>query len=167
MKNKKICILFLLCIGFNQVNAQLATTASGGNASGIGGSVAYSLGQIVYKTNTGITGSEAQGVQQPFEISITLGLKETGVNLNLSAYPNPTINYLTLQIDASIALSNQLIFYQLYDISGKLLESNTIVANSTTIKMELYVTATYFLKVLQKQGIASVEEIKTFKIIKN
>ena len=167
MKNKKICILFLLCIGFNQVNAQLATTASGGNASGIGGSVAYSIGQIVYKTNTGITGSEAQGVQQPFEISITLGLNETGASLNLSAHPNPTSNYLTLQIDPSTALRNQLIFYQLYDISGKLLESNTIVANSTTIKIGLYVTGTYFLKVVQTQGIASVQEIKTFKIIKN
>jgi len=164
MKNKKtkLTALLLLGIGFNQMYAQQATTASGGDASGSGGSVAYSVGQIVYTTNTKTTGSVTQGVQQPYEISITTGLLETGVNLNLTAYPNPTTSYLMLQIDASAALSNQSMSYQLYDISGKLLESNTIVASSTTIKMEQIPTGTYLLKVTQNN-----KEVKTFKIIKN
>ena len=68
-------------IGFNQVYAQQATTASGGDASGSGGSVAHSVGQTVYTTNTGSNGSVAQGVEQPYEISITTGLAETGINL--------------------------------------------------------------------------------------
>ena len=160
MKNKKtkLSALLLLGIGFNQGYAQQATTASGGDASGSGGSVAYSVGQIVYTTHTGSNGSVAQGVQQPYEISITLGLAEAGILLNLFAYPNPTTNYLTLQIDN---YDNGL-SYQLFDISGKLLETNGIVANSTTIKMEQLATATYFLKVIQNN-----KEIKTFKIIKN
>ena len=160
MKNKKtkLTALLLLGIGFNQVYAQQAATASGGDASGSGGSVAYSVGQIVYTTNTGTTGSVAQGVQQPYEISITTGLAETGINLNLSAYPNPTTNYLMLQIDNY----DKALSYQLYDISGKLIESNTIVANSTTIKMEQMQTGSYLLKVTQNN-----KEIKTFKIIKN
>jgi len=164
MKNKKtkLTALLLLGIGFNNGYAQQATIASGGDASGSGGSVAYSVGQIVYTTNTGTTGSVTQGVQQPYEISITTGLLETGVNLNLTAYPNPTTSYLMLQIDASAALSNQSMSYQLYDISGKLLESNTIVASSTTIKMEQMPTGTYLLKVTQNN-----KEVKTFKIIKN
>jgi len=164
MKNKKtkLTALLLLGIGFNQMYAQQATTASGGDASGSGGSVAYSVGQIVYTTNTGSNGSVAQGVQQPYEISITTGLLETDIKLNLSAYPNPTTNYLMLQIDASAALSNQSMSYQLYDISGKLLESNTVVANSTTIKMEQLATGNYFLKVTQNNTL-----VKTFKIIKN
>ena len=159
MKNKKtkLTALLLLGIGFNHVYAQQATTASGGNASGSGGSVAYSIGQIVYTTNTGTTGSVAQGVQQPYEISITTGLLETDINLNLSAYPNPTTNYLMLQIDNY----DKALSYQLYDISGKLIESNTVVANSTTIKMEQMQTATYFLKVTQNNTL-----VKTFKIIK-
>jgi len=164
MKNKKVKLsaLLLLGIGFNQGYAQQASIASGGDASGVGGSVAYSVGQIVYTTNTGITGSVAQGVQQPYEISITTGMLETDIKLNLSAYPNPTTNYLMLQIDASASLSNQSMSYQLYDISGKLLESNTIVASSTTIKMEQMPTGTYLLKVTQNN-----KEVKTFKIIKN
>jgi len=160
MKNKKtkLSALLLLGIGFNQGYAQQATTASGGDASGSGGSVAYSVGQIAYTTNTGTTSSLAQGVQQPYEISITTGLLETDIKLNLSAYPNPTTNYLMLQIDNF----DKDLSYQLYDMSGKLLESNTVVANSTTIKLEQYATATYFLKVTQNNSL-----VKTFKIIKN
>jgi len=160
MKNKKtkLSALLLLGIGFNQVYAQQATTASGGDASGSGGSVAYSVGQIVYTTYTGSNGSVAQGVQQPYEISIITGLLETDIKLNLSAYPNPTTNYLMLQIDNY----DKALSYQLYDIGGKLLESNTVVANSTTIKMEQMPTGTYLLKVIQNN-----KEVKTFKIIKN
>jgi len=161
-KNKKLTALLLLGIGFNQGYAQQATTASGGDASGSGGSVAYSVGQIVYTTHTGSNGSVAQGVQQPYEISITTGLAETGINLNLTAYPNPTTNYLMLEIGTATVLSNQTMSYQLYDISGKLLESNAIVANSTTIKMEQLARGNYFLKVSQNNA-----EVKTFKIIKN
>jgi len=160
MKNNKtkLTALLLLGIGFNNGYAQQATTASGGDASGSGGSAAYSVGQIVYTTNTGTTGSVAQGVQQPYEISITTGLAETGINLNLTAYPNPTTNYLMLQIDNY----DKDLSYQLFNISGKLLESNTIVANSTTIKMENYPQATYLLNVMDNN-----KTIKTFKIIKN
>jgi hypothetical protein len=151
-----------LGIGLNQGYAQQATTVSGGDASGSGGSVAYSVGQIVYTTNTGSSGSVAHGVQQPYEISIITGLAETEINLNLSAYPNPTTNYLMLEIGASTAPSNQSMLYQLYDISGKLLESNAIVANSTTIKMEQMQSGMYLLKVTQNNAL-----VKTFKIIKN
>ena len=113
---------------------------------------------MYFTANTRTNGSVAQGVQQPYEISITTGLNETGINLNLSAFPNPTTNYLMLQIDNY----DKALSYQLYDISGKLIESNTVVANSTTIKMEQMQTGTYFLKVTQNNTL-----VKTFKIIKN
>jgi len=159
MKNKKVKLsaLLLLGIGFNNGYAQQAITVSGGDASGSGGSAAYSVGQIVYTTHTATTGSVAQGAQQPFEISIILGLTETAITLGLTAFPNPTTNYLMLQIDNF----DKDLSYQLFDISGKLLESNAIVVNSTTIKMENYPTATYFLKVTQNNAL-----VKTFKIVK-
>ena len=64
MKHKKVKWgVLLLGLGLT-AQAQQATTATGGNASGSGGTVAYSVGQIVYTTNTGSTGSVAQGMQQ-------------------------------------------------------------------------------------------------------
>lgn len=160
MINKKIKLstLLLLCIGFNQGYAQQAINTSGGDASGSGGSVAYSVGQIVYTTVNSSNGSVAQGVQQPYEISIATGLEDASIKLNLAVYPNPTTSYLILQIDNY----DKALSYQIYDIGGKLVESKPIVANSTVIKMKDLAVATYFIKVSQNH-----KEIKTFKIVRN
>ena len=159
MKHKKVKLsVLLLGLGLT-AQAQQATTATGGDASGSGGTVAYSLGQIVYTTNTGTNGSVAQGVQQPYEISIVLGIEDNSINLELVAYPNPTTNFLTLNVDkAELSTLN----FQLYDILGKLIESRKIISSTETIGMANLPSATYFLKVSNNNN-----EVKTFKIIKN
>ena len=159
MKHKKTKFgVLLLGLGLT-AQAQQATTATGGNASGSGGTVAYSVGQIVYTTNTGTTGSVAQGVQQPYEISIVLGIDDNSIKLELTAYPNPTTNFLTLNVGkAELSTMN----FELYDMSGKLIESRKIISSSETIAMENLPTATYFLKVTNNNN-----QVKTFKIIKN
>jgi hypothetical protein len=160
-KNKSIPILLLaaglLWAGLAQ--AQESANASGGDASGSGGTVAYSVGQIVYTTNTGTTGSVGQGVQQLYEISIVLGMDNHSINLELSAYPNPTTDYLKLNVGKA-ALST--LNFQLYDIGGKLIESRKIISITETIGMANLPSATYFLKVVNNN-----QEVKTFKIIKN
>jgi opacity protein-like surface antigen len=154
---KQIISVLLLCLGLT-AQAQQATTAAGGNASGSGGTVAYSVGQIVYTTNTGTTGSVAQGVQQPYEIYV-LGIEDNSINLALTAYPNPTTSNLTLSVgQADLSKMN----FQLYDMVGKLIESRKIVSSTETIGMETLPNATYFLKVMNNST-----EVKTFKIIKN
>jgi len=125
--------------------------------------VSYTVGQVVYTTNTGTNGSVAQGVQQPFEISVVTGIEEAkGITLQCSAYPNPTTDFLTLKVDASTSLSIQSMEYQLFDINGKLLENKKVEDDETSIVMSNLVPATYFLKIIQNN-----KEIKTFKIIKN
>ena len=159
-KSRPIVLLVagLLWAGLTQ--AQESTNASGGDATGSGGTVAYSVGQVVYTTNTGASGSVAQGVQQPFEISIVTGIEEAkGINLSVSAYPNPTTDYLTLSI-GEFDISN--LSYQLYDMNGKLLQNAKITGNQTSIAMGNLVPANYFVKVIQGN-----KEVKTFKIIKN
>ena len=102
----------------------------------------------------------AQGVQQPYEISVVTGLEEAkGINLSVSAYPNPATDYLTLSID-NFDISN--LSYQLYDMNGKLLQSEKITGNQTSIIMSNLVRANYLVKVIQGN-----KEVKTFKIIKN
>ena len=148
----------LLVLGLT-AQAQQATTSTGGNASGIGGTVAYSVGQIVYTTHAGITGSVAQGVQQPYEIPIVLGIDNHSIKLELTTYPNPTTNFLTLNVgNTELSTLN----FQLYDISGKIIESRKITTTIETIAMENLPTTTYFLKVTNNN-----KEVKTFKIIKN
>ena len=159
MKYKKGKLSVLLLGLALTLQAQQATTATGGDASGSGGTVAYSVGQIVYTTVTGANGSIAQGVQQPYEISIVQGIEENSIQLELTAYPNPTTNYLTLHVGkAELSTLN----FQLYDISGKLIESRKIISSTETIAMANLASATYFLKVTNNNN-----EVKTFKIIKN
>ena len=162
MKHKrlKLSAVLLLGLGLTGLQAQTSVNASGTNASGSGGTVSYSVGQVVYTTNTGASGSVAQGVQQPFEISVVTGLEEAkGINLSVTAYPNPTTDYLTLSI-SEFEISN--LTYQLYDISGKLLQNEKITGNQTSIAMSNLVPANYFVKVIQGN-----KEVKIFKIIKN
>ena len=163
MEQKKMKIITILFLSFliTTAKAQQATTAAGDNASGIGGSVAYSVGQIVYTfNNTSLNGSVAQGVQQPYQIS-TLGTDDHLINLNMLAYPNPTGNYLTLNFDMT-SLSYQSMNYLLFDLTGKLIENKKITNVTETVSMENLPSATYFLKVVNNN-----KEVKTFKIIKN
>jgi hypothetical protein len=159
-KRLKLSAVLLLGLGLTGLQAQTSVNATGGNASGSGGSVSYSVGQVVYTTHTGTSGSVAQGVQQPFEISVVTGLEEAkGINLSVSAYPNPTTDYLTLEVK-DYELST--LHFQLFDMNGKLLQNERITGTQTSIVMSNLVPATYFVKIIQNE-----KEIKSFKIIKN
>ena len=161
MRNKKLMLsVLLLIIGLTIIQAQEVIITSGGNASG-SGSASYSIGQIFYTTNNGTNGSVVQGIQQPYEISIVSGIEETqNINLLISTYPNPTIDFLILKVDDSFIKQNM--FYQLYNISGQLLESNKIESNETNINMIKFETSIYLLKIINNN-----QSVKTFKIIKN
>jgi hypothetical protein len=161
-KKLKLSVVLLLCIVQTGLQAQTAVPASGYNASGSGGTVSYSVGQVVYSTTANANGSVAQGVQQPYEISVITGHEEAkGINLKISSYPNPTTDYLTLIVNVSSSMNIQSLSYQLFDINGKLLETKKLEGNETSIVMSKLVPATYFLKVIQEN-----KEVKTFKIIK-
>jgi hypothetical protein len=142
------------------VFAQAQTTATtGGNATGSGGTASYTVGQVAYQTHTGTTGSVAEGVQQPYEISVVTGIEEAkGITLSVSAYPNPTTDFLQLKVESE-KLNH--LSYQLFDIQGKLLQSEKITGNQTSIIMSNLVPATYFVKVTEGN-----KEVKTFKIVK-
>ena len=157
-KKIKIVVLFLLGFGLLTAQAQEAVTAAGGNASGSGGTVSFSIGQVFYNTNIGTTGSVIEGVQQPFEIS-TVRIIDASIDISLKAYPNPTTNFLTLETGN---VSYETLSYQLFDLHGRLIESKRITNATEIIRMENLPSAPYFLRVTKNN-----KEVKTFKIIKN
>ena len=138
-----------------ELSAQENTVASGGEATGSGGTVSYSVGQVVYTTNAGTNGSVSQGLQQPYVVYTTVGLHETSIKLEV--FPNPTVNNLTLTTDDSDSLS-----YQLFNIQGAEISSKTLNSKTCSISLEGHPPATYFLKVIKNNKV-----IKAFKIIKN
>jgi hypothetical protein len=157
-KSRPIALLAtgLLWAGLTQ--AQESTNASGGDATGSGGTVAYSVGQVVYTSNTGSSGTVDQGVQHAYEI-FTVGIKETALNISLTAFPNPTMDNLTLQISD---YNNEKLSYQLFDMQGKQLSNGQIVAQQTQINMNSLPPATYFVNIVNQEN----KQVQSFKIIK-
>lgn len=160
MKQKNIITsVFVLLIGLGGIHAQESSIATGGEAIGSGGSSSYTVGQVLYTTNTGTNGSVAQGVQQPYEI-FTVGVKETELNISLSVFPNPTADNLTLQISD---YNNEKLSYKLLDIQGKLLNNAQVTAQQTQINTASLPNATYFINVVNQEN----KIVQSFKIIKN
>ena len=157
---KSIILVIALVSSGMLLMAQEAILTTGGDASGSGGSVSYSVGQVMYNTHLGTNGSVAQGVQQPYEISIVTGLEKTDdINLTYTVFPNPTTDILKLKVEK---YDNNNLSFQLYTMNGELMESKKLTGNITSISMANFVRATYFLTITDKQ-----KRIKTFKIIKN
>lgn len=159
MKHNKIKLsVLLLGIGLT-AQAQESTNAAGGDASGSGGTVAYSVGQVVYTTNTDASGTVSQGVQQAYEI-FTVGVKETELTISLSIFPNPTSDNLTLQVSD---YNNDELSYQLYDAQGKLLKNGEVTEEQTQINTASLPAATYIIHVVDQEN----KKVQSFKIMKN
>lgn len=156
--NTSYIILILSFVVFT-AKAQESTNTSGGDATGSGGTVAYSIGQVVYTTNTDASGTVSQGVQQAYEI-FTVGIKETELNISLSVFPNPTADNLTLQISD---YNNEKLSYQLFEMQGKLLNNGQVTAQQTQINTVSLPAATYFINVVNQEN----KKVRSFKIIKN
>lgn len=153
-------ILWITSISFiTTAYSQESVVVSGGNATGTGGSSSYSVGQVVYTSLPGANNYILQGVQQPYEI-ITLGNDEfKEINLEMTAYPNPTIDILNLVV-VNDKLDN--LSYNIFDINGKPVSRNSkITTSETKVSLQELNQGIYFLAIKENN-----KTIKTFKIIK-
>jgi hypothetical protein len=141
------------------IQAQNAIPAGGGNAAGSGGTVSYTIGQVTYQTFSVTDGSIAQGVQQPYEISVTTAVENTeGIILEYKVYPNPAHGFIKLIINP---FDDGDFRYYLFDINGVLLQDKKVISEETEISLESVTPAVYFLKVLKDN-----KEVKVFKVVK-
>lgn len=152
--------LSLFLVSFSiQISAQETLNTSGNNISGTTGSVTASIGQSFYETISSSVGSVTAGVQQSYEITATLGISVTEINLGLAVFPNPTTDILNLKVGFK---DYEKYHYELFDSSGKSLMAKPILQSQTQITMTPYPAAMYLLKI-SKEG----KNIKIFKVLKN
>ncbi|MDG1841901.1 MAG: T9SS type A sorting domain-containing protein [Crocinitomicaceae bacterium] len=157
MKLISSTLLFILFFS-NNLFGQQAIVPSGGDHSGSGGSISFSLGQSSYTTNNAASGeSSAEGVQHAYEIYAYSTVNELNSTININISPNPTSDILNLTINDFESYS-----YSLYELNGKLLNSNKIINENTNLNLQNLARSTYILKVFKKN-----QFIKSFKIIKN
>lgn len=161
MKTHKVYLLLFLLfsVGPQGLSAQKTVSTAGGDASNGGASISYTVGQIDYVTNSSSAGSVAQGIQQPWEISIVTGIEQEAIALNYQVYPNPTSDRLVLEIDSP---DLSFLSYQLYGVNGSLLQSGQVDSHRTVLSVENLAVGSYFLKVLRDQT-----PVKTFKVLKS
>ena len=139
------------------VTAQNAVVPTGGTASGNGGTVTYTVGQIAVQTNSDGNTSISEGVQQPYEISVVGVDDYPGISLSMSVYPNPTLDRLKLEISNGDFDGEVKVF----DMNGKYLLSKKIEGQTTEMDFSPYAPGTYFVSVLN-----GTQVMKSFKVVK-
>ena len=158
-KTAKFFIAFILSLWLSDLQAQETILSANGSATGSAGTVGYSVGQVAYLTKSGIDGTLTEGIQQPYEILIPTGIEdEKGITLECLIYPNPANRYVKLKIEKHDIIN---LSYQLYNLTGLLLQNMKIETEETFIPMEDLAKATYFL-IISENGKA----LKTFQVIK-
>lgn len=152
--------LWLLPLFFYSTTyGQQAVIPAGGSIQGSTGNVSYTVGQVSYTAHSNSSFSVAEGVQQPYEISV-LDSDEAYETIQLSIYPNPTSSFLLLAISTQDSTG---LTYQVYDTTGKLvLLEQLITAPQTQISLESLPSSTYYMEIRSTN-----KHLKTFKIIKN
>jgi hypothetical protein len=157
MKTLQIKLFFLVILfSFSTTYPQKSIVATGGKATGTGGTASFSVGQISYKSPNGNIVSD--GVQQPYEIVILGKSNFENILLEMNVFPNPTADELRLKIGENKAI----LFYQLFDLNGKSLSDSQKIANKETI-----ITLKNFDKGIYLLIVSSENQLfKTFKIIK-
>lgn len=155
--NKKVLLIGLLLNSF--AYGQKNVVATGGEASGSGGTSSFTVGQIDYTYQTGTSGSMSLGVQQPFEI-FTNDLIENQLDLSIGLFPNPAVDVIIMTVADLNAYGTMT--YNLTDAQGKLVRAEKITAAETSITVSDLPNACYYLNVIVDDRLA-----KSFKLVKS
>jgi len=151
-------LFFFLLINIAHASfAQSVLSASGGTATGSSGNISFSYGQTFGNFTGGTNGSITEGVQQSFALVSSLNGELSDEILNIEVYPNPSKESIQISNHSSFTIEE----YQLFTISGKLIQSARIGNIEQLINIESLPSGTYFLKLL-----SSTQVLKDFKIIK-
>lgn len=149
-----LLLIASVVLGFT-LAAQQAVSPAGGDATGAGGSLAWTLGQIDPITIANSNGTVAQGVQQPVEFLILSAPGTTGV-LSVMAVPNPAHNGISLQFDDLPGADTR---YELLDVSGALLASGPITDRNTFIPLADKPSASYIIRIIPEQEAPTILRI--------
>ena len=154
---KTIFSACMLCAVFT-IQAQETIPTSGGEATGSGGTVSYSVGQLLSNMNIGSNCTVTQGVKQTIEFVVLSNPELIALTLSAVTYPNPTTDYIVLSLtDATLTDLS----YTMFDLQGRLVTKAKVEQEATQIAMKNLAIGVYILKINQNN-----QELKTFKIIK-
>ena len=148
---------------FLDLPSQAAVLPAGGDASGSGGSVAYSIGQAAYTHIDGESGRISLGVQQPHFV-IMVNTEELDIQIDATLYPNPVRDeiYLVLHDAPVESLDINELSLRLHDVAGREIIRKNIADETTSLSLHELSESVYILTVYHKNV-----ALKSFRIFKS
>ncbi len=151
-------VLIIICFLTTTVRAQEVISTAGNQGETTSGSLNWTVGEPVIVTISNGTNTLTQGFQQSkLTVTAIKDLKDSGIEL--SVYPNPTNNFLSIEVKTDKQIN---LLLSLIDLNGKLILQKKMTGNIQTVNMENYSPATYILKVTEDNI-----EIRTYQIVKH
>ena len=133
MKAKQTCLILIVTCHWSLVNLSFAQDicidvigSSGSFDSSSGGSIAWTMGEVLSETQTSAGNKLTQGFHQS-NFCFKTGIVENGNNSfgnEISLFPNPFEENLTIDFSRSDSENFQI---EVFDVQGKLLKSNSLV----------------------------------------
>jgi hypothetical protein len=153
MKLTLLSIFFLLLS--SSINAQEVITTAGDYNSTSTGSLSWTLGEVITETYSNGINSLTQGFNQS-QLSATATYELPGLKFKITAYPNPTSDFIFIESDQSQSLK-----YQLFNLNGELVREAKLQGFQTKVDFKTLVPSTYLIKIYENSI-----PIKQFKIVK-
>lgn len=135
-------ILTFAVLGGSLVHAQQAVTSTGGDATGSGGSMSYTLGEPVVTFNTAPSGSASHGVQRSYALISTSLPPQEDPPPPVVIWPNPTSAGLSVAFGGTPPQGST---YTVMDATRRAVLAGKLEAN-TSIATEQLSTASYTLQ---------------------
>ena len=149
-------VCFALLVTFPGFSQKVTATA-GGIYQAPEYSVEWTLGEIAIQTLETSGFKVTEGFHQPALI-ITKITETADANPQISVYPNPTYDKITIRMDEESLSDAQA---RLYDYLGRILSAERLTSNETVFSLAALPVGLYTLKITIRE-----REIQQFKIIK-
>ena len=158
---KRLLFIVVALAITNLANAQTASpelvSSAGESFNNASYQLDWSIGECITQTQSAGSYVITQGFHQ--NSYVVTAVEDLAKDINISVYPNPTADLLTVNLEASARPSSVL---TITDLNGKVLQQAEATADKEQLDFSNYANGVYFLSV--KQG---NQLIKSFKIIKN
>lgn len=155
---KKISLISVLLLCALHVQGQQQVVSSAGNFySNTSGSVSWTLGELAVETLSTANNILTQGFQQS-RLTIT-GIGDLPIlDYEIVVFPNPVSDHLIIRTDKE---QHENLYYQLYDLSGKIILQNKILESETTVTVNHLKSAVYLLRIMEGN-----RQVRAFKVVK-
>ncbi len=156
--------LIFMVVALAMTHLAISQTASPELASSAGDSFSNATYQLDWSVGECITATHSAGdyvITQGFHQNtyVITSVEDLRADIEMTVYPNPTSDFISLKIESSKVESMQ---YTITDLSGKVLANGEILSTLQTLNFTNYSAGTYLISITQNNQL-----IKSFQIIKN